>query len=301
MRRKQFLKSSVLFSATLSIGNFQAFANVFLNAGFQVKMLSNDIGIFTEKGGTILFYLSAMGNVIVDTQFPDSVAHCIDELKKMNKSTFDLVINTHHHGDHTSGNIAFKSLAKRLLAHENSKSNQEKVAKERNTEATQWYPTETFEKTWKEKIDTENIQLNYFGKAHTNGDAVIYFKKAGIAHLGDLVFNRRHPYVDRSAGASIKNWIMVLNKIATTYPDKTIFVCGHSGEGYDVVINKADILAFKNYLSKVLKYVASQPKLGKTKDEIVKNTTSIPGAEEWKGEGISRPLTAAFDELSSPK
>ena len=116
--------------------------------------------------------------------------------------------------------------------------------------------------------------------------------------MGDLVFNRRHPFVDRMAGANIKSWIKVLDKAMHTFNDSTTFVCGHAADDYDIVIAKKDIKAFSNYLSKVLLYVDSQIKAGKTKAEIIK-VKEIPGATEWKGDGIDRPLTAAYEELTT--
>jgi cyclase len=160
------------------------------------------------------------------------------------------------------------------------------------------YPDQTFTTTWCEKIGKEEICLHYFGAGHTNGDSFVHFKKANIVHAGDLVFNRRHPNVDRSAGASIRSWIKVLDKACSTFNDKTKFVCGHSAQGYDIVATKKEVKLFGDYLEKTLQYVEREIKSGKTKVEILKATT-IPGAPEWKGDGIERPLGAAFDELTN--
>jgi glyoxylase-like metal-dependent hydrolase (beta-lactamase superfamily II) len=218
-------------------------------------------------------------------------------LKRRKNQPFRLLINTHHHFDHTAGNIDFKGLVPHVLAHENSLTNQKKVAEANHTEDKQLYPDQTFSKEWNEDIGKEKISLSYFGAAHTNGDSIIHFKKANIAHVGDLVFNRRHPYVDRSAGANIQSWINVLDAAMKKYDDKTIFVCGHSGDNYDVKGSKEMLLSFHDYLQNVLKFVGDQIKAGKTKEEILK-VTEIPGSPQWKGEGIERPLTAAFEELT---
>ena len=81
---------------------------------WKIKMLRNDIGVFTEKGGTIAFLLSKKGIVVVDSQFPEQSQHLIDELKKQSSQPFELLINTHHHGDHTAGNISFKGIVKNV-------------------------------------------------------------------------------------------------------------------------------------------------------------------------------------------
>jgi glyoxylase-like metal-dependent hydrolase (beta-lactamase superfamily II) len=265
---------------------------------WKITMLTDDLGIFTERGGTIAFHFSKDGITIIDAQFPDTAQHLIDELKKRNSQPFHLLINTHHHGDHTAGNIAFKDLLQRVLAHENSLANQQRVAVANKTEDKQFYPTQTFGKVWEEGAGKEKISLNYYGAGHTNGDAIIHFQHANIAHMGDLVFNRRHPFIDRSAGANIQSWMNVLNAAMKKFDKKTIFICGHSGNGFDVKGSREMLLAFHDYLGNLLKFVGDEMRSGKTKEAILK-ATEIPGSPEWKGEGIQRPLEAAFEELSA--
>lgn len=298
MQRRSFIKYSSLTAAGLFMLSKSPFAALLNDPSFTIKMLSEDIGIFNEKGGTILFMFTKEGTVVVDAQFPDSAQHLIDELKKKNESAFRLLINTHHHGDHTAGNIAFKGLVQHVLAHENSKINQQNAAVKNKTEDKQLYPDQTYTNVWSEKIGKEEVALHYFGAGHTNGDSIVQLKRANIVHMGDLVFNRRHPYIDKSAGANIANWIQLLEKTTSTFSKKTTYICGHASEGYDVIVKNTDLLAFRDYLGNVLHYVNEQIKAGKTKDEILK-ATSIPGSAEWMGEGIERPLTAAYMELTA--
>ena len=265
---------------------------------WKITMLTDDIGIFTEKGGTIAFHFSKDGITVIDAQFPDTAPHLIAELKKMKDEPFRLLINTHHHGDHTSGNIAFKDITSRVLAHKNSLINQQHVAIANKNEDKQYFPNQTFEKDWSEDIGKEKITLYYYGAGHTNGDAFIHFENANIVHVGDLVFNRRHPFVDRSAGANMKSWISVLDTALKKFDKNTLYVCGHSGENYEVKGSKEMLLSFRDYLGNVLSFVEREIKAGKTKDQIL-TATEIPGSPEWKGDGIERPLQAAFEELST--
>ncbi|MBK6634503.1 MAG: MBL fold metallo-hydrolase [Chitinophagaceae bacterium] len=297
MQRRSFLRNSGLTLAALALLNKESLAAFLNDPAWKIKMLTDDIGIFTEKGGTIAFYLSREGAVVVDSQFPDSVQHLIDELKKKSEKPFRLLINTHHHGDHSGGNIVFKDLVPHVLAHANSKINQQQSAIKQKTEDKQLYPDQTYTDTWCEKIGKEKICLHHFGAGHTNGDSFIHFTRANIVHVGDLVFNRRHPYVDKSAGADIASWIKVLDKAVKTFSKKTTFICGHAGQGFDVLLKADDLKAFGEYLGNVLKFTEAGIKAGKTKEEILK-ATEIPGSPEWKGNGIERPLDAAYTELT---
>jgi cyclase len=297
MHRRSFLQNSALTFGALTIGH-QTFFKMLAEDPWKITMLTDNIGIFTERGGTIAFHFSKEGITVIDAQFPDTAVHLVDELKKRNDQPFRLLINTHHHGDHTAGNIAFKDIVTRVLAHENSLINQKNVAVAQKTEDKQLYPNQTFGTVWSEKAGKEKISLHYFGAAHTNGDGMIHLEHANIVHMGDLVFNRRHPFVDRGAGANIKSWMNVLNAAMKKFSNETRFIYGHAGTGYEVTGSNADLNIFHDYLGNVLKFVGDEMKSGKTKDEILK-ATEIPGSPEWKGDGIQRPLQAAFEELSA--
>lgn len=296
MQRRSFIKSTALTLGSLAFLNRKTLAAFLADPTFKIEMLTQNMGIFTERGGTILFMLGKKGIIVVDAQFPDTAQHCIAEIKKKTSQPFDLLINTHHHGDHTAGNIAFKGIASHILAHKNSKKNQEAAAIKNKKEAAQLYPDLVYDTKWSSKYSKEKLSLHYFGRGHTDGDSFVHFEKANIVHTGDLVFNRRHPFVDRSAGANIGEWIKTLDNATSFFKPDTVYVCGHAAEGSDVVINKADILLFRNYLVNVLQFTKESIDKGLSREDFLKNT-SIPGSPEWKGDGINRPLEAAWDEL----
>lgn len=296
-RRNFIQNSSIALGATLLPWQ-KLFA--YGKTEFKMQLLRKDVGIFTERGGTIVWRIAEDGVVVVDTQFPEQAGHLIDEIKKKGNQQVDLLINTHHHGDHSGGNIAFKGFAKKIVAHQNSKANQERVAKARNQEDKQLYPDTTFEKTWSEKVGSETVSISYFGSGHTNGDSFIHFEEANIVHTGDLMFNRRFPFIDRSSGASIANWVEVLEAAINKFDKDTIFVFGHAFDPEKVTGNKEDLKAMQNYLSKLLIFAEKEIKAGKDRESI-QAARSIPGAEEWQGRGIERSLTAAYDELTEEK
>ncbi len=89
MQRRNFLKSSAFSLAALTLLNKNSFAAWLTAAGYKITMLTKSIGIFTEKGGTILFQLGKDGTVVVDSQFEDSVANLITEINKKNKSLIE--------------------------------------------------------------------------------------------------------------------------------------------------------------------------------------------------------------------
>ena len=298
MQRRSFIKNSVLTIGGITLLQGTLLAQLLQDTAWKIKMLKDNIGIFTEKGGTILFMITKEGVVVIDSQFPDTAQHLIDEVKKKTQRPFRLLINTHHHGDHTGGNIAFKGIVQHVVAHANSKINQQANAVKQKTEDKQLYPDQTFTDTWCEKIGKEKVCLHYFGAGHTNGDSFIHLQHSNIVHTGDLVFNRRHPFIDKTAGADISNWVSLLEKATIKFDKKTVYISGHAGTGFETILKRDEVLLFRDYLANLLKFTEGELKAGKTKEEILK-ATEIPGSPQWKGDGIQRPLTAAIEELTA--
>ena len=300
MERRQFLKNTALTAGSLALLGRKSFAAMLADPTYQFKPLRNNVGMFAESGGTIAWLINKEGIVVVDAEFPDPAKHLIAELQKQSSQPFAWLINTHHHGDHTAGNISFKGIVKNVAAHANSLANQKAAAEKNNKADQQLYPDTTFTETWKVKVGDEHISAHYFGTGHTNGDSMIHFENANIVHTGDLVFNRLYPYIDRSAGASCKHWPLVLEAATKQFDKNTIFVFGHAFDPVKVTGTMEDVKLMKDFMEKLVAYVDGGIKAGKTKEEIL-SAKAIPGVTEWQGQGIERPLTAAYEELSEPK
>jgi cyclase len=298
MERRKFLTSTALTAGALAFLGNRSFASWLADPAYKLTSLRNNVGIFTEKGGTIAWMTNKEGIVVVDAEFPDTAPHLIAEMQKKSDKPFQWLINTHHHGDHTSGNIAFKGLVKNVAAHANSLTNQKAVAVKQQSEDKQLYPDTTFTDKWKIKVGDERITAHYFGTGHTNGDSMIHFENANIVHTGDLVFNRRYPFIDRSAGASCRHWPLVLEAATKQFDKNTIFVFGHAFDPVKVTGTMEDVKLMKDFMEKLVAYVDSSIKAGKTKEEIL-SSKAIPGVTEWQGDGIERGLTAAYEELTA--
>jgi cyclase len=300
MQRRTFIHHTSLAAGALLLPARQLLATLYNQPVYTLTPLRNNVGIFTERGGTIAWCINKKGIAVVDTQFPEQAGHLIAELKKQSSKPFKYLINTHHHGDHSGGNIAFKGLAKKVVAHANSLTNQKMVAEKQKTLDKQLLPDTTFTDTWQGKLGRERIKIYYFGAGHTNGDSLVHFEHANIVHMGDLVFNRRYPFIDKSSGASIKNWIIILQKARATFNNETIYVFGHAFDSKKVTGAAADLTAFEDMLTKLLRFVEAEVRAGKTKEEILK-AKQIPGVTEWQGDGIERGLAAAYTEVTEEK
>jgi cyclase len=261
-----------------------------------------NVGVFTMRGGTIGWLVNKDAVLVVDTQYPDTAKTCFDGLKQKTAGRpLDLVINTHHHADHTGGNAVFRAEAKKLVAQARVPELQRTVAAATPNSPAPVVADATFEKTWSEKFGDETVTAQYNGPGHTGGDALVHFERAHVVHMGDLLFHERHPRVDRPAGASIQNWIKILDKVVKDMPADTIFIAGHSKEGLPVAVDRKAVLRFRDYFDAVLTTVRKGVAQGQTK-EAVAATVALPGFEGYQGGGaltLAGVLGVAFDELTA--
>ena len=262
-----------------------------------------NVGVFTARGGTIGWLLNADGVVAIDTQYPDSAKACVDGLRaKAGGRQIDLVINTHHHIDHTGGNAVFRAGARRIVAQAGVPALQRTVAAATTGADTPVVADATFEHTWSDRVGDERVTASYDGPGHTGADAVVHFERAHVVHMGDLLWLERHPRIDRPAGASIANWITILEKTAKAYPGDTIFVAGHAKDGVPVTADRAAVLRFRDYFDAVMTLARREIGRGQSRDAVIA-TTTLPGFEAFQTSGaalsLAGALGAAFDELTA--
>jgi glyoxylase-like metal-dependent hydrolase (beta-lactamase superfamily II) len=258
--------------------------------------LRGGVGQFMGRGGTIGYLINAGGVVVVDLQFPDSAKACIAGLNERSKDRpVDRLINTHHHGDHSAGNIAFKGVAKQVVAHEFAAGLIKQAAAAPNAE--NLAPDATFTDSWREQVGNEWVRAKWYGRAHTGGDAVITFERANVAHMGDLMFNRRVPVIDRVNGAIVANWVNVLEKAAADHAADTIYIFGHAGTGHPVTGPRAELMHFRDYLTALLNHTRAAVKAGQTKEQFTATTPTLAGFEAF-GAHNARTLGIVYDEVT---
>ena len=244
--------------------------------------IRGNVGFFTGRGGTIGYLINDVGVAVVDSQFPDAAALCLSGLNERSKNRpVDWLINTHHHGDHTAGNIAFKGTVKKVAAHVKAAEHMRQPPGRPAPTTEQLYPDTTFETTFDAVVGGEQIRAKHYGRAHTSGDAVITFARANVAHMGDLMFNRRHPVVDRPAGASLAGWITVLEGAMADHPNDTVYIYGHAGANFPVTGGRADLALFRDYLTALLAHVRREVADGKSEEQILAVRDPLDGFPDY--------------------
>jgi len=259
--------------------------------------LRRNVGTFTARGGTMGWMVGPDAVVVIDSQFADTSKMFLDGFKPMiGGRKIDLLINTHHHPDHTGGNKVLQPSVVKIVAQENAPGLQRKQAAAQKSEDAQAYADTTYKRDWKVDLGSEIVSAHHYGPGHTGGDGVIFFQKANVVHMGDLMSHLRHPRVDRPAGASIRNWLVSLERTVKDHNADTVYIFGHSKVGAPVTGSSKDLLALRDYFSAMLAYVQKGIAAGKSAEEIVKGGLPAFAANEGAPQ-----LQVAYDELTAKK
>lgn len=298
MNRKTFLQNLGYFTA----GTFITPSLLSLSQqNSPFFPLGDNIGYFTGRGGTIGWFVTNDAIVAIDSQFQNSAEEFLTGIRDYGSGPSRILFNTHHHGDHVSGNGTFAAEDYQIIAHENVPILQRRDAEAQDALDSMAAADITFNDEYSVDLGNETITAKHYGPAHTGGDSVIWFADRNIAHMGDLVFNRWYPFIDRDGGASIENWIQLLETVADEANSETQFIFGHANSEFGVIGNRADILYKRDFLSKLLEHTAAGISAGQSREEI----TSVQQFEEFPnhqsaGERLSLPanLNVAYDELT---
>lgn len=278
-------------------------------------------------GGNVLVATDDGGAMVIDSKFA-SVAGAIvrDARAHAGSPTARLtLVNSHHHGDHTSGNAAFSRAGAVMVAQaratpriagqidryragaasavddahgidaENLQLLAEAKAQVQHAESIGYndvVPRVSVIKGGSVQIGPNvRAELAYYGAGHTDNDLVIHLQDANVVHTGDLVFNGRHPFCDPTGGISIQGWIESLAAVEKLCDEQTVVVPGHGPVG-DVRAVRAQ----REYFEQLLEAVRAAKQAGRTKDQTISQT--FPFMDGLGGEQVrGRAISAAWDEI----
>lgn len=288
MKRKEFLSAtlaagaglmfpSILMSCLSPVVNRSVFNPLSVAAG-NLERVRGNVSRYTNRGGTVGILETADSFVVIDSQFSDSIQPVIDAIQKTGKSV-SYLFNTHHHGDHVSGNIAFKNLGTKLVAHKAVPALQRQAAVAAKTLDKQWVAETLFDKTYSVTTGGEKITAYHFGAGHTFGDAVFHFENDNVVHMGDLMFINMIPVYRTKDGSNSLGWIEVLASALEQFDDETLFIFGHADKPENSVGTKAHIREMLGFLVATNNWISSAIKNGVTTEVLLQKNTFVPGYE----------------------
>jgi len=227
-------------------------------------------------GGNSTAFVTAAGVVLVDTKNPGWGQPLLDAIKTVTDKPVTTIINTHTHGDHVSGNVEFADNVQ-IIAHENTAANMKQM-RPNSTAAPNPNPPNIFrdhngkglpKRTFSDKLTlgrgAEQIDLMYFGRAHTNGDAVVFFPAHRVLHVADVFPGRELPIMDSNNGGTGVGYADTLTRLsAFAEKNADVLVNGHN----EMTTTDADLKAYIQFIRGYVKDVQSGKAAGRTVDEV---------------------------------
>jgi len=177
------------------------------------------------SGGNVAVFITDSGVTIVDAKLPGFGPTIVERVKSVTNKPITRIINTHTHGDHTGSNEFFGASIESIVQ-ENTKANMEKMDEFKGAKA-QFLPKKTYKDTMKVGSGKDEIDLYYFGRAHTNGDTFVVFPALRTMHVGDTFAWKALPYVDAGNGGSVIEGPKTLAKAVATVKDVDTIINGH--------------------------------------------------------------------------
>jgi len=246
------------------------------------KVKDNLYTIFGQGGNTTVF-LTANGVVVVDTKLANNGQAILDQIKSITTKPVTTIINTHTHGDHVGSNDAFPASVE-IIAQDNTKANMAKMTPALKPVA---MPDRTFKDTLTLNAGADRIDLYYFGRGHTSGDAIVVFPAARAAAVGDLFAWKQPPYVDAMNGGSAVELPATLEKAAKAITNVDTVISGHM----EPLQKWSDLVDYAEFNRAVLTAVQNAKKAGRTADQAAAElklpakfasymTGSVPGVPD---------------------
>src|SRR5208337_1529852 len=210
----------------------------FSKVQIKVTKVSGNIYMLEGEGGNIAASVGEDGIVIVDDQYAplaDKIAAALKGIGVTDKPA-RFVINTHYHGDHTGGNLPFATGGSTVIAQDNVRKRMEtggkagnggSVAMDVKPAAKGALPIITFDHDVTVHLNGEDIRALHFPAGHTDGDAIVFFPKANVVHMGDDYVRYGFPFIDVTAGGSVQGMIAACEKIIPMMPPDVRVIPGH--------------------------------------------------------------------------
>jgi glyoxylase-like metal-dependent hydrolase (beta-lactamase superfamily II) len=234
-----------------------------------VQRLSARLYFLSGSGGNMALFTGSEGAVLVDSEYASLAPKIKAAIAAVTPRPVRFLINTHCHYDHWGANAAFGGQGTLIIAQQNTRARlegpQEITLFGTHTPAAlpEALPTVTFAEALTLYLEGERIELVH-ASAHTDGDAIVYFREANVVHTGDVFIVGSYPFIDEGAGGSIDGMITATAALIARTDARTRFIPGHGP-----LASYADLVAYHEMLAAVRARVAELIQGGDSVAQVV--------------------------------
>jgi glyoxylase-like metal-dependent hydrolase (beta-lactamase superfamily II) len=240
------------------------------------------------------------GAFLIDDQFAPLTPKILAAIGELTDQPVAFVVTTHWHFDHTGGNENLGEAGAIIVAHENVRNRMSteqfnEIFNRRTPPSPDGaLPVVTFTESVSFHLNGDEIRVEHVENAHTDGDALVFFKKANVVHMGDTFFNGMYPFIDTSSGGRIDGVIAAADLVLASADKRTKIIPGHGEMG-----DAADLREYRDMLATVRDRVMRLKRDGKSREQVVAADVVADYNPTWGG-GFMKPdvwIGIVYDSL----
>ena len=250
---------------TCGVGSGYAQPNIDF-AKLELQTVKVADGLYVLMGGpaqgNIAVSVGNDGIFLVDSMYGQMHQKIVDAVRALSPQPIRYVVNTHLHGDHTAGNAAMAKLGAAIISHENMR---KRMADAQNAAPLGMLPVLTYTDSLTLHFNGEEILIYHPAPAHTDGDSIIYFRKANVVHVGDIPASLRYPNIGVNDGGTVDGMMAAARQLMKVVKPDTRIIPGHLGP----VVGFKEIEQQLTMFTAVRDRIAAAIKAGKSETEVI--------------------------------
>lgn len=235
-------------------------------ASLQLQTVKIADGLYVLMGGpaqgNVAVSVGSDGVFLVDSMYAPMHQKIVDAIRAITPQPIRYVVNTHLHGDHTAGNAAMAKLGAMVISHENMRT---RMAAAQSAAPAGALPVVTYRDSLTLHVNGEEIFIYHPAPAHTDGDSIVYFRKANVVHVGDIPSSLRYPNIGVNDGGTVDGMMAAARQLMKIVKSDAKIIPGHLGP----IVGFKEVEQQLTMFAAVRDRVAAAIKAGKTEAEVV--------------------------------
>jgi len=242
------------------LGSWVAYTQNLPAGQLKIDKVKDDLYDIVGDGGNVAVYVTDEGVILIDDKYEQDYEQIVAKVKSVTPQPIKYIINTHHHSDHSGGNVKFLPTVE-IISTANARANIVQH-KQPNASGNMAPARVTFTDETSVFLGGKEVRARYYGRGHTNGDAVIYFPALRTIHTGDLMAGTT-PLIDYPGGGSVVEWTKTLDGALKLDFDTVI-------PGHGNVTDKAALKTYRDNVEKLRNRAQGLIRAGKSQEEVGK-------------------------------